>query len=55
MARVTPGDVRSCRTKRKYLNRVEALLAAADRPVTLTTYRCVVCRNWHLTSNVKGL
>lgn len=49
------AEVRSCRSKRGYLNQVDALLAADVKPghPVLSSYRCRVCRNWHLTSKVK--
>lgn len=41
----------ACKSKRKYHTNVDALLTAAKRPgVVLRSYRCKVCRFYHLTS-----
>ena len=45
--RTTPG---TCNRKQRYASQAEALTAAATAPYTLRPYRCVLCRDYHLTS-----
>ena len=44
-----------CRRKRRYATRGEADAAAAHAAITLRSYRCALCRHYHLTSRTKGM
>ncbi len=48
------SSMQNCTAKRKYRNEVDAMRAAeiqmlADMNLELNTYKCDVCRHWHLT------
>ena len=44
-----------CQRKRRYLTREEADAVAAKAEITLRSYRCALCRHYHLTSRTKGM
>jgi hypothetical protein len=44
-----------CQRKRRYATRAEADAVALHADVTLRTYKCALCRQYHLTSRTKGL
>jgi len=44
-----------CQTKRRFASREAADAAALAADVTLRTYKCALCRQFHLTSRTKGL
>jgi hypothetical protein len=44
-----------CERKRRYATRVEADAVALQADVTLRTYKCALCHQFHLTSRTKGL
>jgi hypothetical protein len=44
-----------CQRKRRYASRAEAYAAALRADVALRTYKCALCRQFHLTSRTKGL
>lgn len=44
-----------CQRKRRFASREEADAAALMAGVTLRTYKCAVCQQFHLTSRTKGL
>lgn len=44
-----------CQRKRRYATRAEADAVALRADVTLRTYKCTLCRQFHLTSRTKGL
>jgi hypothetical protein len=44
-----------CQRKRRYAARAEADAAALRSDVTLRTYKCALCGQFHLTSRTKGL
>jgi hypothetical protein len=44
-----------CQRKRRYDTREEAEAVAVRADVTLRTYKCALCRQFHLTSRTKGL
>ncbi|MCZ8370850.1 MAG: hypothetical protein O9293_12960 [Porphyrobacter sp.] len=50
--RTRPGI---CQRKRRFASREEADAAAFRADVTLRTYKCALCGQFHLTSRTKGL
>jgi len=44
-----------CNAKQRYASEDGALAIASKATVTLRTYRCALCRQWHLTSRTKGM
>ncbi len=50
--RTRPGI---CNRKKRYKSEAEALLVAEKATVTLRSYRCALCRQFHLTSRTKGM
>lgn len=44
-----------CQRKRRYKTREEADAVALRAEITLRSYRCALCRNYHLTSRTKGM
>jgi hypothetical protein len=44
-----------CQRKRRFASREEADAAALRADVTLRTYKCALCGQFHLTSRTKGL
>ena len=44
-----------CQRKRRYGSREEADAAALQADVALGTYKCALCKQFHLTSRTKGL
>lgn len=44
-----------CQRKRRYTTREEADTVAARAAITLRSYRCALCRHYHLTSRTKGM
>jgi hypothetical protein len=44
-----------CQKKRRFATRVEADAVALAAGITLRTYKCAVCKAFHLTSRTKGL
>lgn len=44
-----------CQRKRRYPSRAEADAVALRADVTLRTYKCALCGQFHLTSRTKGL
>jgi hypothetical protein len=43
-----------CRKKARYPTRDDALLVAHSADIALRPYRCERCRQFHLTSRIKG-
>jgi len=50
--RTRPGI---CRRKARYATEAEALEVAERAPFPLRTYKCGLCRAYHLTSRTKGM
>ena len=44
-----------CQRKRRFASREEADAVALRADATLRTYKCALCRSYHLTSRTKGL
>lgn len=44
-----------CNRKRRYPTEAAAVLAATSAAVALHSYRCSLCRDYHLTSRTKGM
>jgi len=44
-----------CVKKARYQSLRDAELAGHDAPFSLRSYRCGLCRNYHLTSRTKGM
>jgi spore maturation protein CgeB len=44
-----------CQKKRRFASRGEADAVALAAGITLRTYKCAVCGEFHLTSRTKGL
>ncbi len=44
-----------CQRKRRFATREEADAAALCADLPLRTYKCALCRRFHLTSRTKGL
>lgn len=44
-----------CQRKRRFASREEADAAALRADVSLRTYKCALCGQFHLTSRTKGL
>lgn len=44
-----------CQKKRRFASREAADAAALGAAVTLRTYKCALCHQFHLTSRTKGL
>jgi hypothetical protein len=44
-----------CQTKRRFASREAADAAALGAEVPLRTYKCALCKQFHLTSRTKGL
>jgi len=44
-----------CQRKRRFASREAADAAALLSPLSLRTYKCALCHNFHLTSRTKGL
>ncbi len=44
-----------CSAKKRYASEDEALVVASSAAVTLRSYHCDLCRQWHLTSRTKGM
>ncbi|MBI1402381.1 MAG: hypothetical protein GC147_04115 [Porphyrobacter sp.] len=44
-----------CQRKRRFATREEADAAALGAGVALRTYKCALCKQFHLTSRTKGL
>lgn len=57
MSDIEKNFKRSCREKKRYSNKEEALLAARSHMISdpkcpdLDIYKCSYCPGWHLTSN----
>ncbi|KQM13788.1 hypothetical protein [Novosphingobium sp. Leaf2] len=50
--RTKPGV---CRRKARFTDEVDALAVAAKAPFPLRSYRCELCRHFHLTGRTKGM
>jgi hypothetical protein len=50
--RTTPGI---CQRKARYASAEAALEVAAKAPFPLRSYRCALCRQYHLTGRTKGM
>jgi hypothetical protein len=44
-----------CQRKRRFATREEADAAAVRADISLRTYKCGLCRKYHLTTRTKGL
>jgi hypothetical protein len=44
-----------CNRKIRYATDAEAARAAGSARIALRTYRCALCRDYHLTSRTKGM
>lgn len=44
-----------CQRKRRFASEDEALAVVASASVKLRSYRCDLCRHYHLTSRTKGM
>ena len=44
-----------CNRKARYATESDAARAGATATITLRSYRCELCRQYHLTSRTKGM
>lgn len=44
-----------CKRKKRFATREDADQVAAQADITLRSYRCELCRQFHLTSRTKGM